>query len=258
MAHTAALDDLSDDDLTRWYSYPTTDRLVVRGNMISTLDGSAVGPNGLTGSINDTADHRIFEALRALADVVLVGVGTIREEGYQALRTAPPWRAFRITSRLAEHPTLAIVSSRLDLPQWLLDNRKTGREEAGGVLIVTSTHADETTLKTVRRIWGDGAVICTTSDPHGRVDLVDAVNQLAARGARRILSEGGPRLLNALAGADLLDELCLTIAPVLVGGNDSRITAGEALHQRLVLHHAITSPTSLLTRWKRARVNKTP
>ncbi|MGL5858762.1 MAG: dihydrofolate reductase family protein [Angustibacter sp.] len=266
------LDRLTDAELAALYAYPSTaDRPVVRANMISTLDGSAVGPNGLSGSINDPADHRVFELLRALADVVLVGATTVRQEGYRPLRTAPAWHGLRAEHGLAAHPTLAVVTRRLDLPQHLLTAGglsashdptchdaaardaavgDRGRDAAGSVLVIAPADADPIRLAELRRQLGADCVLpVPTRD--GQLNTAMVVEQLGARGLHRVLTEGGPHLLSAVIAHGLLDELCLSMAPLLVGGTGPRITATTALRQSLRLAHVLTSPGSMLTRWVR-------
>ncbi len=87
----------------------------LRANFVSTVDGGAWGPDHLSGSINDDADWRVFRVLRALADVVLVGAGTVRTEGYGAMRLSTQAAAWRRAHGLAEQPVFALVSGRLDL-----------------------------------------------------------------------------------------------------------------------------------------------
>ncbi len=240
------LDDLTDDELVDLYGYPAaTERAVVRANVVSTLDGSATGDDGRSGSINDEADHRVFDLLRGLCDVVLVGAGTARTEGYGRVSTPRIWRGLRAAQGLAEHPTLAVVSRTLDLPDQLLADDPDG----GPLLVLTTQDADPHRLGTLTERLGAGAVL---QAGRGSVDLAGAVERLAGAGLRRVLAEGGPHLYNDLARADLLDELCLTLSPLLVGGDGPRIAGGAPLHTRLSLAHALASDGPLLTRWTRS------
>jgi len=87
-----------------------------------------------------------------------------------------------------------------------------------------------------------------------RVDLFRAVELLGERGFRHVLAEGGPSLNGALAGAGVLDEVCLTVAPVLVSGEAKRIVAGPALAPppELVLRTACEEDGYLFLRYRRA------
>ena len=242
MQHLA---DLDDDTLADQYAYPPSQgRAVVRANFVTTLDGSATGEDGLSGSINDEADARVFAVLRALSDVVLVGAGTIRAEGYGRLRTATRWREARARWGLADHPVLAVVSRTLELPDQLLADEP----QAGALLVVSTLDAEPTRLQQLRERLGPDAVVL---GGRGSVDLVAVLEQLAGRGLSQVLTEGGPTLMNDLVRADLLDELCLTLSPLLVGGHGPRMSAGAPLHQRMHLAHAIASTGPLLTRWTR-------
>lgn len=175
----------------------------LRANMVATLDGAATGADGVSGSINGPADNRVFEALRGWADVVLVGAGTVRAEGYRAPRLPDRLVAARRARGQADHPALAVVTARGVLPDALL---------AGSPWVVTTTDAPGLAgLR--RRLPADRLLV-----HDGAVDLATAVAALTGAGLVRVLAEGGPTLLGGLLAAGLVDELCLTWSPVLVGG----------------------------------------
>ena len=237
------LDLIEDDDLAELYAYPADlDRPWVRANFVSTLDGAASGADGRSGSINNDADKRVFALLRSLSDVVLVGAGTARTEGYRPVRTREVWRDLRARMGLAPAPTLAVVTRSLDLPQGLLEHV----DDGGPVLVVTSRRADAGRLGAARAALGADAVVQAGDDT---VDLAAAVDQLGERGLPRVLCEGGPRLMSDLVAAGRLDELCLTMSPVVVGGDAPRITVGGPLDLQLRLGHVVESHGVLLTRW---------
>ena len=177
----------------------------LRANMISTLDGAATGTDGRSGTINGPADHRVFAALRAWADVILVGAGTVRAEGYRAPRTPPSLVGARRSRGQANHPALAVVTGVGDLPSALL-------ADDPAPWVVTTTGAPG--LGGLRRRLPRGHVLAH----EGQVDLPAAVASLVGAGLPRVLTEGGPTLLGALLTADLLDELCLTWSPQIVAG----------------------------------------
>jgi riboflavin biosynthesis pyrimidine reductase len=236
---------LDDEDLARLYAYPAQpDRAWVRANFVSTLDGSATGPDGRTGTINTESDVRVFAALRALSDVVLVGAGTVRAEGYRAVQVRESWRRFRTSLGLAPVPTLAVVTSSLALPESLLDVPDGG----GPVLVVTVADVDPDHRGQIESRLGPGSVITAGERT---VDAARCIEELSARGLPRVLCEGGPALLSDLAAAGLLDELCLTLTPVLVGGTGPRIAHGLPLDVTLRLEHLIQTQDVLLTRWVR-------
>lgn len=183
----------------------------LRANFVSTVDGGAWGPDHLSGSINDDADWRVFRVLRAAADVVLVGAGTARHEGYTALDRP---RGLPAGDRPLE---LALVSRSGRVPQQLADGDRPP-------LVLTG----ETGARTATRMVPADRVLTVASahDPD-EVDLRAGVAALADRGLRRVLCEGGPTLLAAMLADDLVDELCVSTSPCLVGPGPSRIVAAS-------------------------------
>jgi riboflavin biosynthesis pyrimidine reductase len=245
LAALQRLDAMEDDDLADWYDYPhALDRAYVRANFITSLDGAVTGADGLSGSIGNDADRRVFGLLRALSDVVLVGAGTARTEGYHPVRIGLAWRGLRERLGLPPAPTLAVVSASLDLPPTVLDPL----EGSGPLLVVTCGGADPQRVAAVREQLGDDAVLVAGRD---RIDLATVVEQLGARGLRRVLLEGGPRVMSDVVAAGLLDELCLTLAPVVVGGTAPRLAGGPPVAQGMRLAHVLESGGVLLTRWTR-------
>lgn len=210
----------------------------VRANMVATLDGAAHGPDGRSGSINDAADHRVFEVLRSLADVVLVGAGTVRAEGYRGIRTAPSLVAVRRAAGLPDHPTLAVVTARGDVPAAVL-----AVEPAPYVV----TTAGATFLGHLRAHVAPGRLLVHDGPD---VDLAGALEAFRAAGLTSVLTEGGPALLGALARAGLVDELCLTWTPHVVGGDAPRILRGPWLARgRATLATLLHSRGTLAGRW---------
>nr|WP_231116122.1 pyrimidine reductase family protein [Motilibacter rhizosphaerae] len=210
------LDDLDDDALFAAYAHPE-ERLWVRANMVSSLDGAA-SLEGRSGGLSSPADKRVFRVLRALADVVLVGASTVRAEGYAAVlpkETAPERRA-----AAGQPPTAAIAvvtrSLDLDLGSRLFSGPRRS-------LVVTCAAAGEERLAAAAEV----ADVVVAGDDG--VDLRRAVDALAERGLRRVLCEGGPGVLAQAVAAGVVDELCLTLSPQLAAGSASRILAGPAL-----------------------------
>jgi riboflavin biosynthesis pyrimidine reductase len=210
--------ELSDDDLRRLYAAPRPDWL--RVNMVSTVDGAGTGPDGLTGSVNNAADHRVFHALRALADAVVVGAGTARAEGY----------------RPSALPTV-VVSRRGQVPPRLQEGGP------GSVLLVTCTTG---AIQAAREQLGTEAVLVLG---HDSVDLGALRPALAERGLRRLLSEGGPHLLRDLVAAGAVDELCTTVVPRLLAGEGPRIATGQGVDVGLDLRLLLEDQGTLLARW---------
>ena len=224
------------------YSYPTLSegQTWVRANFVSTLDGAAAGDDGRSGSINTGADRDVFGLLRALSDVILIGAGTARIEGYRRATVRAPWLELR-KGRPA-HATMAIVSRSGDIPPRLSQ----AREDSGEVLLITCKRAGADAIDLARGTLGEERVIVKGNE---NVDLAAALDSLADRGLRRILCEGGPHLMRDLTASGRLDELCLTLAPTLVAGDRTRITAGAAVTANLLPRLLIESQGTLLGRW---------
>lgn len=226
------------------YAYPTLSgtQTWVRANFVSTLDGAATGDDGRSSSINTGADRDVFGLLRALADVILVGAGTARIEGYRRATVRAPWQELR-EGRPA-HPTMAVVSRSGDIPPLLSQTR----EDSGAVLLITCGRVGVETIDLARETLGEEQVLVVGDES---VDVAAAVDALAARGLPRILCEGGPHLMRDLTASGRLDELCLTLAPTLVAGDRTRITAGGPVTANLVPRLLIESQGTLLGRWTR-------
>ena len=228
--------------LRRLYAYPVVDsRAWVRANMVSSLDGGAVR-DGKSGGLSGEADKAVFQVLRGLADVVLVGAGTARSEGYKPPRPKPAYADLRAALDQAPAPVLALVSGRLDLdPSSELFGGPPGRR----TIVVTHAGTDASARDRLAEV-ADVVVAGRES-----VDLADALTQLSSRGLLRVLCEGGPSLLADLAAAGQLEELCLSLAPVLVAGDGPRILTGPDLGVDLTLAHLLESDGTLLSRWVR-------
>jgi len=214
---------------------------LVRANMIATLDGGGTGPDGVTASINGPADLRVFQALRTHAEVVLVGAGTARDEGYRALDVPHGLADERARRGLPPHIELAIVTARGELPDALLDADRPP-------FVVTTASAPLDALRA--RVGEDHVLAHGTA---GRVDLAAALEALAARGLGRVLAEGGPRLLGQLVAQGLVDELFLTWSPLLVGGPAPRVLGdGPWLDpaRPMVPVHLLHADGMLLGRWR--------
>ncbi|MEV6931736.1 pyrimidine reductase family protein [Dactylosporangium sp. NPDC051485] len=219
--------------------YRTPDQPWLRLNFVSSLDGAG-HVDGKSEPLSGPADKRVFGVLRMLCDALLVGAGTVREEDYHALRLDEQRRAWRVRRGMREYPTLVIVSARCDLDP----RHRVFAEAPVRPIVVTRAHASPGPLAEV-------ADIVTAGD--AEVDLPAAVAQLRARGLAQILSEGGPRLFGSLTAAGLVDELCLTLSPLLAGPGADRITTGAPLDapQSLTLRHAMLDEGLLFLRYSR-------
>jgi riboflavin biosynthesis pyrimidine reductase len=220
------------------YPDPMPSRGWVRANMVSTLDGSAAGEDGLSGSVSGPVDRAVFGVLRGLADVVLVGAGTVRDEGYHQLSANPAFADRRAAAGQRPAPALAVVtrSGRVPVGNGIF-------EGSSPTFVVTTERAD---LAPLRDLAGPDRVIVAG----GRdLDVDDAVGVLAARGFGRVLLEGGPSLLGSALAAGRVDELCLTWSPMLVAGEGPRIAVGPRAELTARPAHLIAAEDVLLGRW---------
>ncbi|WP_335983491.1 pyrimidine reductase family protein [Streptomyces sp. CA2R106] len=205
-------------DLADAYAYPPREAgPYLRANMVASLDGAATH-DGASAPLSSAADMRIFGTLRALADVVVVGAETVRQEGYRPGKARPSFAERRAADGQTPAPAIAVLSRRLDLdfsaPLFTAALTPT--------LVLTGTGADPKALAAAQAA---GARVVTAGEGAG-VDPVRAVRELAALGLTRLLHEGGPRVLAQFTAAGVVDELCLTVAPLTVGGGAPRIMDG--------------------------------
>jgi riboflavin biosynthesis pyrimidine reductase len=235
-----AAEPLSDDDLIELY---TADKPTwLRVNFATSLDG-ATELGGFSEGLSSPEDKRIFGMLRMLADALVVGAGTVRKESYRAVRLTPERREWRLAHGRPEYPTLVVVSGTL-----AIDPEHPALADAPTRPAVC-THAGAPAE--ARERLAEVADIIVHGD--GVIDLASAVAELRERGHHQLLSEGGPHLFGALTAADLVDELCLTVAPILAGPGAGRITAGFAGPQprRLQLRHILSGDGQLMLRHTR-------
>ncbi|WP_104163062.1 pyrimidine reductase family protein [Cryobacterium sp. N22] len=234
---------LDPDDVLARYTVPDRTTPHLRVNFISSLDGAATH-DGLSGGLGDDADRLVFDTLRMLTDVILVGAGTVRAEGYGGIRFTDEAVSWRVAHSLPEHPPVAIVSGRLDL-----DPAHPVFTEAATRPIVI-THAQAPAERRAELAEVADVLVCGEAS----VDHALLVRTLTARGYPQMLCEGGPSLFGSLLTADAVDELCLTLAPLLESGRAPRIAgAPEAAPRRMHLAHALPAGDTLLLRYLRAR-----
>jgi riboflavin biosynthesis pyrimidine reductase len=185
----------------------------VRANFIASVDG-AISAGGVSRGLQTKGDNRVFAALRDLADVVLVGSGTALAEGYAPIEVSDVRARRRAEHGFAQALPTAVISGslRLDPAAALYQDAST--------LVLTTSRANPS----VRTALNAQVIDCGDDD----IDLHEAVRVLRERGLTRVLCEGGPTLLASMAAAGALDELCLTISPLLAGPGSGRLTAGPA------------------------------
>ena len=199
------MQDCNVGDLEAVYAWP--EGRWVRAMMLHSLDGAAAGPDGRSGSISSPADRRVLAEVRRLADAVVIGAETMRVERYSPMRAKPEAAEARAAAGLAVSPVLVIVSESLDLP-W---DEPVFTESAITPIVICGSGADHR----ARRRASEHADLVVMDGPE--ITASALLDVLTARGLRRIVCEGGWRLLRMLIEADAVDELDFTIAPWLIG-----------------------------------------
>lgn len=235
--------ELDDEALARLYDFPDTgERPWVAVNFVASVDG-AITVAGRSAGLSNAADHKIFALGRDLADVVLVGAGTALIEGYHGVRTRERRSALRQRHGLPETPPLAVVTRDCSIQPdstLIADTRVP-------TIILTCEQAPASRRKALADA---GAEVVVAGTDH--VDLPAAIAALTDRGLRRICCEGGPRLFATLLAARLVDELRLTVSPLLTAGDAARIACGSALPEpsRLTLASVLHHEDVLLLRYR--------
>ena len=212
-------------------------------NMITSIDGAtAIG--GRSGGLGGAADRALFAALRSVADFVLVAAGTVRAEDYGPPRVSEPVAAARVARGQTERPRLAVVTrtANLDPDASLFDDDPPP-------VILTSREAPPSAIA---RLEPCAEVVVAGT---ARVDLARALDELAVRGAHVVVCEGGPSLNGQLVELDLIDEVNLSISPVLAAGDSSRMTRGATPDRTpsFVLARLLEADDMLFARYRRPR-----
>lgn len=209
-------DELDDQAIADIYSWPDSpvNRPWIRTNFAHTVDGSFADAQGLSAGVSNPADKRVFAILRATCDAVLVGAGTARAEEYGPVTIRENLRSIRESNGRTNDPRLVVVTS------------------SGNV---GPTARDVATLLKV----GDGPT-----------ELADAMSSLADQGIERVLCEGGPHLVTDLLAANLVDDLCMTTSPLLLGtGNLSLLTMPLEPPRGVALASLVEEDGTLMARW---------
>jgi riboflavin-specific deaminase-like protein len=181
-------------------------------NFVLTLDGRAT-IGGRSGPIGSETDTEMLLGLRTRVDAVMIGAGTMRAERYGRPLGDPQVRARRERTGLSQDPLMVIVSGRLDLP-W---DAPLFTEPGGRALVFTASDTEPPdTACSLRVVRHEGAVDLAAALAHLRTE----------RGIRALLCEGGPRLHAQLIEAELVDELFVTHAPKLAGGEGPGLVTG--------------------------------
>jgi riboflavin-specific deaminase-like protein len=221
-----------DRRLEDWYDGPASSSL--RAGFVVSTDG-AIASDGSSLPLSGPADKAALQALRAVSDAVVVGAGTVRREDYGPVRLRETGRVWREENGRPGLPRLVVVSRSLDLDpgaRCFPADRST--------VVVTCAVAPST----ARARLAEVAEVLVAGQ--AEVDLARAVAALHERGLTRLLCEGGPTLLSGLLAARLVDELCLTLAPLLVGGAPGLLTTALPVPVPLRLAHLLDAGDGVL------------
>lgn len=214
-------------------------------NMVASLDG-AIAVDGRSDPLGGPADKAVFFALRAVADVVLAGAGTVRAEGYGPVRPSASQRAARRARGQEEVPPVAVVTRSLDLDPG---SRLFTAVDGPRPIVITCDAAPAER----RRALEEVADVVVAG--HDDVDLRAALAELRGLGHAVVTCEGGPLVNGDLVAADAIDEWDLTVSPLLAGGQGGRSAVGPAPvdPRRFRLERLLEGDGLVLGRWVRDR-----
>lgn len=214
-------------------------------NMVASVDG-AIELDGVSGGLGGPADRLVFRAIRATADWILVAAGTVRAERYGPPRLPADAREMRTAQGRTQDPRLAVVTGRLDL-DLELPLFADLRPDEPRPLIITGSSAPPDRIE----MLSDVAELVVVDDRRPSPPAV--LHELHSRGATVVLAEGGPSFNGQLASHGLIDELCLSISPLVAGGPSGRIISGaEAIAPAaMVLDHLLEQDGFLFARYVR-------
>jgi riboflavin biosynthesis pyrimidine reductase len=228
-----------DDQLEESYGYPDDlGRPWLRANFVTSLDG-AVTVQGRSRGLSAPPDVHVLGLIRDLSDVILVGVGTAIVEGYHGVRRSEIRSERRRRRGLSEIPPIAVVTGHCSLSP----DSPLLTDTLVPPIVFTSPAAPADRRDA---LTSAGADVVVTGEE--KVDLHAVLAALDERGLRRIGCEGGPTLFGHLVAEDLVDELCLTISPLLTSGDADRIAIGPRvdLPRRMRLLSAMQADDSML------------
>jgi riboflavin biosynthesis pyrimidine reductase len=217
----AASRGLDEDGTREWLEdlYRPASTPHVRLNFVASVDGSVVGADGSSDSLSSVVDRRILGVIRELADVVLVGAGTVRAERYVLPRRTP----------------LAVATATGDLEGHRFD----ADAAEGRLLVLCPPEARDRAVATLGGVPAEIVAVPLGAAADGRLGGDDVVDALRGRGLTGIVCEGGPALAAALLAAGRVDELCLTTSPELVTPLMPLVPAGVGVHAALRLEQLL-------------------
>ncbi|MBB4910066.1 pyrimidine reductase family protein [Actinophytocola algeriensis] len=236
-----AVDDRALEEL---YAYPAElTSPFVQVNFVASADGAAT-VSGRSRGLSSPADKKVFALGRDLADVVLVGAGTALAEGYRGVKHTELRASRRSNLGLTDVPPIAVVTGRgsVDPTSQLITDTTVPP-------IVLTSEAAPTDW---RKAMADAGVDVVVAG-EDRVDPALALHALADRGLLRVCCEGGPTLFADLIAANLVDQLCLTVAPLLTGAGAVRVADGLPASEpmSLTLESVLSDEGFLMLRYRK-------
>jgi len=203
----------------------------VLANMVMGIDGSAT-LNGRAGDLSDATDQLLFGFLRTLVDAVLVGARTVRVEQYGPVTNESE------SGESTMPPRMVIVTASGDLD---FDSTLFAASDIAPLILTTTEIRDATAQRA-----GSRAEVIAVGE-HS-VDIPAALRVLRHNGIERLLTEGGPTTLSELVRADSVDELCMTIAPV-VGSGQRRVFEDAPAGRTMRLAHSVPHDDRIFCRY---------
>lgn len=232
------------DDLDRLNAFVADDRRApddrpwILSNMVSTLDGSAVGPDGRSGALAGPDDRQALIGYRSIADAIIVGAGTARTEGYRSPRFRKEILQQRLDAGADDLPLLVLVSNSARFaiePSLVAFGKRL-------VLAVPTLRAEMAAEQ-----YPEATLLLSPGD---QVDLHETLRQLRSLGVHIALTEGGPTLLGAMLAAHVVDEYNLTLAPRLSGNRRTPVTGSTQFDsQQWRLHRSVAIGDDLFLRY---------
>ncbi|WP_063057271.1 pyrimidine reductase family protein [Nocardia salmonicida] len=231
--------ELGDDELIQLYQGPRSGPWV-RANFVQSVDG-AIALGETSSGLTTPLDQRILKLLRLLSDVVLVGASTIRAEDYIGVRFSDAGVARRRAWGMTDAPPLAVVSGRADLDP----NSRLLTDTLVPPIILTTRSASAAAKSNLKAAGATVLELGDTSIESGAI-----IEALADLGLRQIICEGGPTLAGQLATDHVLDELCLTTVPIILGGPAGRVMHGRLTSLPVQCQHIIVDQDGAqIARW---------
>ena len=210
-------------------------------NVVASVDG-ATAMAGESKGLSGPADREVFHALRGIADAIMVGAGTVRSDDYGPMRPRPGVKAARAARGQAPVAPIVVISRSLTL-DW---HSALFIEAEVPTVVAAPTDAPELARAAARA--AAPLIVAGT----GHVALDEVLAELARGGHDSVLCEGGPGLFAQLAEADLLDEVCIAISPLLVAGGAQRVLPGALLvpPRRLMIAAVLEADGFLFVRYE--------